>query len=305
MSSSASILVAGDVMLDYYWSGQASRLSPEAPVPIVKIDVQTPKLGGAANVALNLANLNIDVVLCGIVGNDVAGSKIKNIATTSGIRTKFLWGESRTTEKIRVLAQNQQIVRVDFEEFCSASDIKAFNEIVSQEIKSFRYIIFSDYLKGSLTHSKDLIQAAINTGSKVFVDPKGIDYSKYTGATCITPNRSELALVVGKWNSEEELITKAQNLRKDLRLEKLLLTRSEEGMTLFGENEVVYFPTQAREVYDVSGAGDTAIAVLVKCLAEGYEWCDAVTIANKAAGIVVGKLGTATVTLQDWDMITS
>lgn len=293
------ILVAGDVMLDYYWHGDATRISPEAPVPVVKMNRQEPRLGGAANVALNLASLATNVTLCGIVGNDAAGSKLRSVASNFKINTELLWGETRTIEKIRILAQNQQIVRIDFEDPVTTDDRAAYDEIVRQQIPHCDALILSDYRKGALDDAAFLIETAKTEGKLVLVDPKGTDYNRYYGATVITPNRSELAQVVGSWNSEEDLIVKAQNLRLNLGLEKLLLTRSEEGMTLFGENEIVNFPTEAKEVFDVSGAGDTAIAVLAKCLCDGMDWHASVRTANRAAGIVVGRLGTASITLDD------
>lgn len=297
------ILVAGDVMLDYYWTGSVTRLSPEAPVPVVKVENQQPRLGGAANVAINLASLGSTVILSGVIGNDSAGFLLEEMASRANIDIKLTRGNSRTIEKIRILAQNQQMIRVDFESPFDSEDIKTNEKLIARELEKANYLILSDYKKGVLENSRDLIELAKGMGKQVFVDPKGNDYDKYYGATCITPNKAELAMVVGQWNSEEDLIAKAQALRKNLKIDKILLTRSEEGMTLFEENAVTNFPAEAKEVYDVSGAGDTAIAVLVKKISEGYEWNAAVTFANKAAGIVVGRLGTAALSLNDMKII--
>lgn len=296
---SKPIIVAGDVMLDHYWKGESTRLSPEAPVPVVRVDDQEPRLGGAANVALNLAKLGVEPVLCGIIGNDPAGGVIRQIAQSAGIVSPLVTSSIRTTEKIRILAQNQQIVRVDFEEWPIPVAVREFNNCVSKLIPNSQAIIFSDYNKGSLENVQHLIQLAREFGVITLIDPKGTDYSKYRGASVITPNCSELAAVVGKWTSESDLVNRAMTLRKELGLEKLLLTRSEDGMTLFEEDAITNFKAQALEVFDVSGAGDTAIAVLACMLSEGKGWHDAVKIANKAAGIVVGRLGTSSITRED------
>lgn len=300
---SKPIIVAGDVMLDHYWKGESTRLSPEAPVPVVRVDDQEPRLGGAANVALNLAKLGVEPVLCGIIGNDPAGGVIRQIAQSAGIVSPLVTSSIRTTEKIRILAQNQQIVRVDFEEWPIPVAVREFNDCVIKLIPNSQAIIFSDYNKGSLENIQHLIQLAREFGVITLIDPKGTDYSKYRGASVITPNCSELAAVVGKWTSESDLVNRAMTLRKELGLEKLLLTRSEDGMTLFEEDAITNFKAQALEVFDVSGAGDTAIAVLACMLSEGKGWHDAVKIANKAAGIVVGRLGTSSITREDLNNI--
>lgn len=296
------ILVVGDVMLDHYFHGTANRLSPEAPVPVVHVGKQEPRLGGASNVALNLARLGAEVTLCGTVGRDHAGGIIRRIAESAGIRTAFVEGRARSIEKIRVLAQSQQIVRVEFEDPLCPSDIDAVTEKAAEEAVNADAVIFSDYAKGTLTHVRDLIRIAKNAGVMTLVDPKGSDYSRYAGASVITPNRSELAAVVGHWRTEEELTKRAQDLREVLSLEKLLLTRSEEGMTLYDAEGESHFRAEALEVFDVSGAGDTAIAVLALMLARGKDWHEAVMTANRAAGIVVGRLGTAAVTAADLDL---
>ena len=301
-TSADRIIVAGDVMLDHYWKGSADRLSPEAPVPVVHVREQEPRLGGASNVALNIARLGRRATLCGIVGSDHAGGIIRQIAESAGIEPALVTGHVRTTEKIRVLAQNQQIVRVDFEELPTNGTVEVFDDRVRQAFNGAKAIIYSDYNKGALRDVRELIADANAQGLITLVDPKGSNYDKYTGATVITPNRSELAAVVGRWCTESELINKAMALRERLQLDKLLLTRSEEGMTLFEDGKVTNFSTEAREVFDVSGAGDTAIAVLAAMLSRGVDWHEAVRTANRAAGIVVGRLGTSAVTAADLEL---
>lgn len=293
------IAVVGDVMLDHYFHGSATRLSPEAPVPVVHVGRQEPRLGGASNVALNLARLGADVTLCGLIGRDHAGGIIRRIAECSGIHAALTEGNARTIEKIRVLAQSQQIVRVDFEDPFAESDIAAVTQNAADAVANADAVIFSDYAKGTLRYVRDLIGLAKEHGIPALVDPKGSDYLKYSGATAVTPNRSELKAVVGAWQTEEALSAKAHQLREELGLEKLLLTRSEEGMTLYEAEGETHFKAEAREVFDVSGAGDTAIAVLALMLCRGRSWPQAVTVANRAAGIVVGRLGTAALTAED------
>ncbi len=291
------ILVAGDVMLDRYWFGEVNRISPEAPVPIVRVERREERLGGAANVALNALALGAGAALMGVIGDDEAGNSIESLLEKHHI-SSYLSRDSQisTIIKLRVIGRQQQLIRIDFEEKPTDSVLRdklnRFNALVS----GFDVVVFSDYAKGSLVNVPAMLQLAKQQGKIVLVDPKGSDFSKYAGADLLTPNKSELKQIIGDWTSEADLQEKAQNLRRSLNLRALLLTRSEEGMTLFTENTVTHVPAVAREVFDVSGAGDTVIATMAVMLANGMTLEDAVHIANRAGGIVVGKLGTATVT---------
>lgn len=300
-NSSKQILVIGDVMLDQYWKGISTRLSPEAPVPVVKVAGAENRLGGAANVALNLARLGAKVGLCGLVGTDQEANVIRKKLAEAGVSDHLVIGTDNfvTIKKIRIIAQNQQIVRTDFEKEVTTESLNRLSETAKDLIKQADIVIFSDYKKGVLNRVADFIAIARAQNAIILVDPKGNDYTPYKGATVITPNKSELTAVMGSWKSEEELISKAESLRLQLDLDKLLLTRSEEGMTLFEANGHTNFPTEALEVYDVSGAGDTAIATLALMLSHGQDWHTAVQKANQAAGIVVGRFGTATVSAED------
>jgi len=294
------ILIAGDVMLDRYWFGEVNRISPEAPVPIVRVERREERLGGAANVALNAVALGVNAGLMGIIGDDEAGDSIENLLKKAGI-SSYLSRDKQisTIIKLRVIGRQQQLIRIDFEEkpteIVLRDKLNRFNALLS----AYDVVIFSDYAKGGLMNVKAMIQAAKDAGKPVLVDPKGNDYARYAGATLLTPNKSELKLIIGEWTSEAELTEKAQNLRRELQLQGLLLTRSEEGMTLFTEDDVTHVPAMAREVFDVSGAGDTVIATMAVMMANGMRMQDAVAIANRAGGIVVGKLGTATVTKEE------
>ena len=287
-------------MLDRYWFGEVNRISPEAPVPVVRVERREERLGGAANVALNAVALDADVGLMGVIGDDEPGHSIKRLLENAGI-TSYLSCDTQisTIIKLRVIGRQQQLVRIDFEErpteLVLKDKLNRFNTLLS----TCDVVIFSDYAKGSLVNVTTMIEAARNAGKLVLVDPKGSDFTRYAGATVLTPNKSELKQVIGDWYSEEELTAKAQKLREELRLEALLLTRSEEGMTLYTENDIVNVPAMAREVFDVSGAGDTVIATLAVMMANGMPMKDAVVIANRAGGIVVGKLGTATVSREE------
>ncbi len=292
----SEILVVGDVMLDRYWFGDVHRISPEAPVPVVKIDKRDERLGGAANVARNIQALGHAVGLLGVIGADEAGSEIEKLLAQAQI-SSYLAHDSAisTIVKLRVIGRQQQLLRIDFEEKPSAEVLANKLLTYQQVLAQTRLVVFSDYAKGSLQDVRAMLAEAKAAGKLVLVDPKGHDFSPYTGADLITPNRGELKQIVGDWRDEQELTEKAQNLRQQLALPALLLTRSEEGMSLYTADQVHHVPTLAREVFDVSGAGDTVIATLAAMLAEGRELIEAVHIANRAAGIVVGKLGTATV----------
>ena len=294
------ILVAGDVMLDRYWFGEVNRISPEAPVPIVRVERREERLGGAANVARNAVALGVETSLLGVIGEDEAGRNVETLLSEVGIRSYLNHDPSISTIiKLRVIGRQQQLIRIDFEEKPTEQilqdKLSRFNSLIAEH----DVIVLSDYAKGSLVNVATMIQHAKQLGKYVLVDPKGSDYSIYRGASLLTPNKSELRQVIGSWKDEADLISKAQALRKELNLGALLLTRSEEGMTLFSDDEILHVPAMAREVFDVSGAGDTVIATVAAMLAEGKNLHDAVLIANQAGGIVVGKLGTATVTREE------
>ncbi|SFU67844.1 D-glycero-beta-D-manno-heptose-7-phosphate kinase [Pseudoduganella namucuonensis] len=294
------ILVVGDVMLDRYWFGDVSRISPEAPVPIVRIEKREARLGGAANVARNAAALGAHAGLLGVVGADEAGTQVEQLLHGGGIHSYLKRDEAISTIiKLRVIGRQQQMLRIDFEE--PPSDTVLRNKLMQYKalLADYDVIILSDYAKGSLVNVADMIAAGRAAGKVVMVDPKGDDFARYAGATVLTPNKSEFRHIAGSWSGEEQLTAKAQNLRAELKLDALLLTRSEEGMTLYTEKEVFHTPADAREVFDVSGAGDTVIATMAAMLGAGAGWNDAVQTANRAGGIVVGKLGTATVTREE------
>lgn len=290
------VLVVGDVMLDRYWFGEVSRISPEAPVPVVKIGRVEERLGGAANVARNAAALGAHVELLSVIGADEAGECLARLLESEGIHSALHRDDAiATTIKLRVIGRQQQLLRIDFETQPSF-------EVLHSKLADFKamlpradVVILSDYGKGGLTHIADMIAAANAAQKPVLVDPKGEDYRRYRGATLLTPNRAEFRQVAGSWQDEAELSRKAENLRRELALEALLITRSEEGMTLYREGGRFHEPTSAREVYDVSGAGDTVIATLSVLLGSGADLPLAMRVANRAAGIVVGKLGTAVV----------
>ncbi|WP_019141729.1 D-glycero-beta-D-manno-heptose-7-phosphate kinase [Noviherbaspirillum massiliense] len=294
------ILVVGDVMLDRYWFGDVSRISPEAPVPVVRIERREERLGGAANVARNAVALGARAGLLGVVGKDEAGDTVEQLLAALNVNS-YLNRDAlvSTIIKLRVIGRQQQLLRIDFEapptDTVLRDKLTQFNALLPE----YEVIVLSDYAKGSLVNVVHMIEAARQLGKRILVDPKGDDFLRYKGASILTPNKSELKQVVGSWKSEQELTEKAQRLRAELELEALLLTRSEEGMTLYTAEEVHHFPTMAREVYDVSGAGDTVIATLATMLGTGMDLKEAVSIANRAGGIVVGKLGTATVTREE------
>ncbi|MBI2296673.1 MAG: D-glycero-beta-D-manno-heptose-7-phosphate kinase [Betaproteobacteria bacterium] len=296
----ARVLVVGDAMLDRYWFGEVGRISPEAPVPIVKIEKEEERPGGAANVARNAAALGAQVSLLSVVGADEAGTRLGRLLKRERINAQLHRDRSiKTTVKLRVIGRRQQLLRVDFETPPShevlASKLRNFGEL----LRDADVVILSDYGKGGLTHIARMIGMARRAGKPVLVDPKGEDYSRYRGATVITPNRIEFRQVAGPWKNERELAERAQRLRRKLDAEALLITRSEEGMTLFQDGSRFHVAAQAREVFDVSGAGDTVIAALGVALASGARMSAAVRLANRAAGIVVGKFGTAVVTPEE------
>jgi rfaE bifunctional protein kinase chain/domain len=300
MNKANRILVVGDVMLDRYWFGEVNRISPEAPVPVVRVERTEARLGGAANVARNVVSLGIDTSLLGVIGEDEAGQQVEAILADSGIQSFLKIDPAISTiVKLRVIGRQQQLIRVDFEEAPNDDVLQDKLTHFQQIVNDCDVLILSDYAKGSLVNISAMIKLAKELNKIILVDPKGSDFSRYAGATILTPNKSELRQVIGQWRSEDELTMKVQQLRKELSLSALLLTRSEEGMSLFTETEVLHFPTVAREVFDVSGAGDTVIACLAAMLAEGRALAEAVALANRAGGIVVAKLGTATLTREE------
>ncbi|HVY06316.1 MAG TPA: D-glycero-beta-D-manno-heptose-7-phosphate kinase [Burkholderiales bacterium] len=294
--ANARLLVVGDVMLDRYWFGDVSRISPEAPVPVVRVGRTEERLGGAANVARNIAAIGARATLLSVVGKDEAADRIGEMSKAEGIDAQ-LHGDAglATTIKLRVIGRQQQLLRIDFETEPGHEVLMAKLADFEARLKDVDLVILSDYGKGGLKHIQRMIAAARAAGKPVLVDPKGDDYSRYRGATLLTPNRSEFREVAGRWKDEDDLTARAQKLRMELGLEALLVTRSEEGMTLYRAAERLHVPAVAREVYDVSGAGDTVIAILGVMLAAGAGFSEAIEFANKAAGIVVGKLGTAVV----------
>jgi len=294
--AAARVLVVGDVMLDRYWFGDVERISPEAPVPVVRVARMEDRLGGAANVARNVTSLGAVSGLLTVVGDDDPGRTVARLAHDAAIEPHIHTEPGmQTTVKVRIVGRRQQMLRVDFDSHPRSEvlleHLGSFESLLSQ----YDLIVLSDYGKGGLTHISSMIELARQAGRPILVDPKGDDYARYAGATLITPNRAELREVVGRWKDEADLATRVEELRCRLRLEAVLLTRSEEGMTLFSEGGSWSVPAQAREVYDVSGAGDTVIAVLAVMLATRAPLREAVALANRAGGIVVGKLGTSTV----------
>ncbi len=292
--SDTRVLVAGDVMLDRYWFGDVQRISPEAPVPVVQVLRSDDRLGGAGNVARNIAALGARASLLGRVGSDEAGQRVHALLADARIGDLLSDSELPTIVKLRVLGRQQQLLRIDFD---PARINEASPSCLSacEALRNHHVLLVSDYAKGTLVDVPALIANARAVGLPVLVDPKGDDFTIYTGATLITPNLGELQRVVGRWRDEADLYVRAQALRQSLQIDALLLTRSEDGMSLFDAEGVTHFAAQAREVFDVSGAGDTVIAVIAALLAAGIALESAVAIANHAAGLAVSKLGTAVV----------
>lgn len=294
--SRAKVLVAGDVMLDRYWFGDVSRISPEAPVPVVLVRRSEERPGGAANVARNVTALGGGATLLSVVGADEAAGILEKLLAADRVRTSLHRDpDLSTTVKLRVIGQQQQLLRIDFERMPSHEVLAAKLDEYERLVSEADAVVLSDYGKGGLAHVERMIAAARRLGKPVLVDPKGADYARYRGATLLTPNRSEFREVAGQWKDEADLARRAQRLRSDLELDALIVTRSEEGMTLFTAAESWHEHTRAREVFDVSGAGDTVIGTLALMVAAGADLHAAMRVANHAAGIVVGKLGTAVV----------
>ncbi|HLQ85058.1 MAG TPA: bifunctional D-glycero-beta-D-manno-heptose-7-phosphate kinase/D-glycero-beta-D-manno-heptose 1-phosphate adenylyltransferase HldE [Salinisphaeraceae bacterium] len=293
----ARVVVAGDVMLDRYWHGDTQRISPEAPVPVVRIGNEEQRLGGAANVALNLARLGVHTTLIGVVGDDEAAAAVRRLLAEAGIMARLLVSKTHPTiDKLRVLSRHQQLIRLDAERSFAAADSfddAAMLDTFVAALAQADAVIFSDYGKGSLAQMQPLIEHARAAAVPVLVDPKGDDWTRYTGATLLTPNLSEFELLAGTSADEQALAQAAQALRRQLDLQALLVTRSDKGMSLFSAAGHLHLPTLAQEVFDVTGAGDTVIALLAAGLAVGQDLADAAALANLAAGVVVAKLGTA------------
>ena len=293
----ARLLVIGDVMLDRYWHGSANRVSPEAPVPVVKVGNQEDRPGGAGNVALNVAALGSATRLIGVVGKDDAGTELQSRLNAAGVYCDFIQcADKPTITKLRVISQHQQLIRADFEEKFDPQDVAPIQGKAQDLIDDIQAMILSDYAKGALQDVGPLIELARSRNIPVIVDPKGTAFEKYRGATLITPNLSEFEAVVGKCANEQELVNKGLKLVSDLQLQAMLITRGEHGMTLIRpDSPELHLPARAQEVFDVTGAGDTVISVLAAAMAAGESMSDATALANLAAGLVVGKLGTAAI----------
>jgi D-glycero-beta-D-manno-heptose-7-phosphate kinase len=292
--SRARVLVVGDVMLDRYWFGDVHRISPEAPVPVVRVNRTEERPGGAANVARNITALEGGATLLAVVGDDEAGASLEKLLAADGVKSSLHRDAGlSTTVKLRVIGQQQQLLRIDFERAPSHEVLSAKLGDYERLVDEADAVVLSDYGKGGLEHVQKMIAMARAHKKPVLVDPKGDNYSRYRGATLLTPNRSEFREVAGRWSDEADFARRAQKLRIDLDLEALIVTRSEEGMSLFTAKESRHEATQAREVFDVSGAGDTVIGVLALMVASGAGLDEAMRVANHAGGIVVGKLGTA------------
>jgi rfaE bifunctional protein kinase chain/domain len=296
----ARVLVVGDAMLDRYWFGAVDRISPEAPVPVVRVDREQERLGGAANVALNVKTLGAAATLLTVVGDDEPARKLRRLLEQQGVAA-LLGSDPQlyTIVKLRVIGRSQQLIRIDFENQPDHEVLAGMLSDFERVLPDHDAVLFSDYGKGGLTHIPRMIDMARSAGRPVLIDPKGSDYSRYAGASVVTPNRAELAQVIGSWSDEAQLLERVQALRARHRLGALLLTRSEDGMSLFDDAGHVQVPAEAREVFDVTGAGDTVIATLAALLGAGLSLRDAMPIANRAGGIVVGKFGTASVSFEE------
>jgi rfaE bifunctional protein kinase chain/domain len=298
--AAARVLVVGDVMLDRYWYGAVDRISPEAPVPVVRITREEERNGGAANVAYNVVTLGAQASLLTVVGDDEASHKLEALVAKTGIETHFgRDADLKTTVKLRVIGRQQQLLRLDFENTPKNEILASQTAVFEQLLPQHNAVLFSDYGKGGLAHITDMISRARAAGKPILVDPKGSDYTRYKNASVITPNRAELQQVIGVWRDEDDLRAKAHQLRDALNLDAVLLTRSEEGMTLFDAQGELHVSAQAREVFDVTGAGDTVIATMAALVAAGMTLRDALPFANRAGGLVVGKFGTATVSFDE------
>jgi D-beta-D-heptose 7-phosphate kinase / D-beta-D-heptose 1-phosphate adenosyltransferase len=293
----AGVLVVGDVMLDRYWHGPTGRISPEAPVPVVKVEQSEERPGGAANVAMNIASLGGSAHLIGLTGNDEPATVLNQKLTSLNVKCDFVaLDDIPTITKLRILSRGQQLIRLDFEDKAEHFDPQLITSRMIKVLSQVKAVILSDYAKGTLEHVQVFIQVAKDHGVPVFIDPKGSDFERYRGASLLTPNLSEFEAVVGKVKDEAMLVEKGLELIEKFDLGALLVTRSENGMTLLRRGEKPFhLPTLAKEVYDVTGAGDTVISVLAASVAAGKPLDEACALANAAAGVVVGKVGTATI----------
>ncbi len=297
----ARILVVGDVMLDRYWHGETSRISPEAPVPVVRVGENEERAGGAGNVALNIASLGGHAAVMGLTGNDEASAALSKTLQENGVNCYFEKIDGLPTiTKLRIISRHQQLIRLDFEAGFPQSAAQSLVEQFRQHLDECDVVVLSDYNKGALGSSRDLIAIAKEQGKRIIVDPKGVDFSRYHSATLLTPNMHEFEMIVGHCANDDEIESRGLKLIEDHDLDALLITRSEKGMTLLQKGEhALHIPTRARDVYDVTGAGDTVVSVLATALAVGESLLDATVLANVAAGVVVGKVGTATVTVPE------
>ena len=294
------VLIVGDAMLDRYWFGAVERISPEAPVPVVRVNREEERLGGAGNVALNVKTLGAQATLLTVVGDDEPARKLRSLLEREGVRA-VLGSDPQlyTIVKLRVIGRSQQLIRVDFENQPDHEVLAGMLAEYERLLAEHDAVLFSDYGKGGLTHIPRMIELARAAGKPVLVDPKGDDYTRYAGATVITPNRAELAQVIGAWSSEAQLRERVHALRAALDVAAIVLTRSEDGMSLFDAAGQLDLPAEAREVFDVTGAGDTVIATLAAMLACGLDLRSSMRLANRAGSIVVGKFGTASVTFDE------
>jgi len=293
-------LVVGDVMLDRYWYGAVDRISPEAPVPVVRVTREEERNGGAANVAYNVVTLGAQASLLTVVGEDEASHRLEALVAGTGIQTHFgRDADLKTTVKLRVIGRQQQLLRMDFENTPTTELLASQTATFIDLLSSHHAVLFSDYGKGGLAHVSDMVERARAANKPILIDPKGSDYTRYQHASVITPNRVELQQVIGAWHDEADLQARVHALRQRHHIQALVLTRSEEGMTLFDDQGQVSVSAQAREVFDVTGAGDTVIATLAALVAAGMTLREAMPLANRVGGIVVGKFGTATVSYEE------
>ena len=298
---SAKVLVVGDLMLDRYWHGATSRISPEAPVPVVHVNQNDERAGGACNVALNIATLGGQCTVMGLCGDDSAAQTLETILKNAGVNPQFVrMPENTTVTKLRVMSRHQQLMRLDFEDGFIGQDLSQLEKTFAAQLPDHNIVVCSDYGKGSLRNVKRLIELCHEKNIPVLVDPKGSDFEKYAGASLITPNLAEFEVIAGHCTSEDDLVEKASEISEELNIEAFLITRSEHGMSLMQQGyDPVHIPTQAKEVFDVTGAGDTVISTLAASLGAGVTLERAMVLANLAAGVVVGKLGTASVSLKE------
>lgn len=304
----SKVLIVGDVMLDQYWTGKAGRISPEAPVPVVKVANEDMRAGGAANVALNVAALGAQACLLGVIGKrsdgqyDEHGLQLNSLMQNANVKTDWALSESGTICKLRVLSHHQQLIRMDFENPVPAEPAQELVELVAKHVADYDVLVVSDYAKGALQFVEQMIENANKQNVPVLIDPKGLDFGRYQNASLIKPNQSEFEAIVGSAPTEKEVLDKAQILAQQLNLDALLVTRSEHGMALVEkDNSPFTLQSKAQEVYDVTGAGDTVMAALATGFASGLGWQRSVHLANTAASIVVRKVGTSTVSKAELD----